>query len=151
MDLRKIVDCIDRVDHRRHGIDVLDHADIVPVLFRVSVQIIHETLEIVVGDRVRKGRNVLLFPQVIALAFVLGVRLHGQNSAGQVARLRVDRQRIAVHRLFLDLVYIILKACRERQDQRDPDNADGSREGCQKRPPLLGHKVVQAQAERRCQ
>ena len=89
--------------------------------------------------------------QVVAFRLELPVGLHGQNSAGQVARLRVDRQRIAVHRLFLDLVYIILKACRERQDQRDPDNADGSREGCQKRPPLLGHKVVQAQSERRRQ
>ena len=147
VDLREMVGRVDRVDHGRHRIDVLDHPDIVLVFVRVIIQIIHETLQVVVGDRVRKGGYVLLFTQVISFPFVLGVGLHGQNSAGQVSRLRIDGQRIAVHGLFLDLVDVVLKAGREGQDQGDADNADGSREGGQKCPPLLGHEVVETQAK----
>ena len=147
MDLRESIRGVDRVDHGSDGVEILDHADVVLIFLRMRVQIIHEALEVIVGDRVRKGRYILLLDQVIALCFQLPVGLHGQNSAGQVPCFRIDSQRVAVHGLFLDLVDVILESGGERQDQRDTDDTDGPRKGGQESPSLLGHKVVQAQPE----
>ena len=151
MDLGQVVRRVDRIDDGRHGIDVLDHAHIVLILLGMGVQIIHETLQVIVGDRVRKRGDILLFPQEIPLGLVLRFGPHGQNSAGQVACLRIDGQRVAVHGLFLDLVDIILETRRQRKDQRDADDTDGTREGSQESASLLGHQVIETQTEGRRQ
>ena len=63
MDLGQVVRGVDCVDDGRHGVNVFDHADVVLILFGMVVQIMHEALQIVVGNRVRKRGDVLLLPQ----------------------------------------------------------------------------------------
>ena len=111
------------------------------------VQVIHKTLEVIVADRVGKGCDVLLLHEIISVRLDIPDGLHGKDDAGQVPRLRINGQRIAVHRLFLDLVDVILESGGESQDQGDADDTDGSRKGGQKSPSLLGQKVVQAKAK----
>ena len=147
VDLRERIRRVDGVDYGSDGIEILDHADVFLIFFGMGVQVIHEALEVIVGDRVRKGRYILLFDQVIAFRLELPVGLHGQNSARQVPRLRIDGQRVAVHGLFLDLVDVILESGGERQDQGNTDDTDGTREGSQESPPLLGHQVIETKSE----
>ena len=113
----------------------------------MRVQIVHETLQVVVGDRVGEGSDVLLLPHEIPFRLVLRLLPHGQDDACQIPRFRVDRQRIAVHGLLLDLVDVILESGGERKDQSYANDADGPRERGQNSAPLLGHQIVQAKAE----
>ena len=74
---------------------------------------------------------------------------HGEHDPGGVHRFRFDGQRVLGHGVPLHGGDEAVHAGGQGQDQRDADDTDAARERDQQRPPLLGHQVVQGEAQGR--
>ena len=85
---------------------------------------------------------------VLPVDALLNIGLHVHHGR-KVHGVFLDRQGIGRERLALHAVDERLYAARERQNERDADDADGAREGNEDRAGLLRHQVVKAQRQRR--
>ncbi len=74
---------------------------------------------------------------------------HRIHHRAHIHRCLRDGDGIGGQRLLLHIVDIALHAVGQGQNQRDADNADGSGKGREDRASLLGHQVVEGQAQGR--
>ena len=147
------------VDGEAHVIRVLDAADIVVDLVVGVFEIFFELRQVVrlagraadhgVEHAVHDRVGVDLVEVVRVLVVILCAR-HGREHPGHVDWVCLDRQRVGRERLLLHGVDVRLKAVRERQNERNADNADGPCERGEQGAGLFRHEVVQRQAHGRC-
>ena len=147
------------IDGEAHVIRVLDAADIVVDLVVGVFEIFLELRQVVrlagraadhgvehaVHDRV--GVDLI---EVVRIRTVILCARHGREHPGHVHGVCLDRQRVGRERLLLHGVDVGLKAVRERQNERDADDADRAGECGEQGAGLFRHKVVQRQAHGRC-
>ena len=143
------------VDGKAHVVCVLDAADVVMDLVVGVFEVFLECRQVVrltgraadhgVEHTVHDGVGVDLVEIVRLLAVVLCAR-HGREHPGHIHGVCLDRQRVGGERLLLHGVDVGLEAVREREDERNADDADRARKRREQGARLFRHEVVQRQA-----
>ena len=86
---------------------------------------------------------------LLARAVVRVLPAHAFQERGGIHRFGGDGERIAGQRFLFHAGNVAAEAVRQRQNQRDADDADGAGEGHENRARLLGEQVVERQGQRR--
>ena len=146
------------VDGKAHVVCVLDAADVVVDLVVGVFEVFLECRQVVrltsraadhgVEHTVHDGVGVDLVEIMCVLFVVLRAR-HGREHPGHIHGVCLNRQRVGRERLLLHGVDVGLEAVREREDERDTDNADRARKRREQGARLFRHEVVQRQAHGR--
>ena len=98
------------------------------------------------GSRVVTGRAL---PRRAGGIFARRSARVARHHAREVVALAGNGERIARQRVLLDFGDIAVHTVGERQDRRDADDADRTREGRHDGAALLGHQVVEGERQRR--
>ena len=83
----------------------------------------------------------------VGLARIGALARHGAHHARHVYARLLDGERVLAHRGLLGARDVVLRTVRERQDERDADDADRAGKRREERAALLGHEVGEAERD----